>query len=232
MNDKIYKIIYEFRFEDGKRKVFNIRINPETMNIIKKERKNNPKWTRLEFNQCECCPLTVDAFTYCPIAVNISELVDEFKNVFSYKNCIVRCTAPERTYFKKTTITQGLFSILGVINATSECPIMSFFKPMARFHLPFSTVEETLVRATSIYLLRQYFDYQKGLMPDLDLKKFEAFYIKVKYVNEGILRRIKTVGTKDANKNAIILFHSLAQVFSMDINYRLDTIRFLFDSWQ
>jgi hypothetical protein len=108
--------------------------------------------------------------------------------------------------------------------ATSDCPIMNFFKPMARFHLPFSTVEETVFRTTSIYLLRQYFEYQNGNEPDLDLKKLNQRYDQVQIVNSGILNRINSVAQKDA----IIILDTLAQMLSMELSHGLHSFEYLF----
>jgi hypothetical protein len=41
--------------------------------------------------------------------------------------------------------------------ATSGCRYTAYFKPMARFHLPFANEEETAYRAISMYLLSQRF---------------------------------------------------------------------------
>lgn len=141
---------------------------------------------------------------------------------------MVYCKTPERTYLKKTSIVEGLSSILGIVMATSKCPIMGFFKPMARFHLPFSTIEETIVRSTSMYLLRQYFEYKSHKAPDLEFSKLDKYYDKVKMVNEGLLTRITTVVKEDADKNAIVVLDSLAQIISMEIDYSLNSLEYLF----
>ena len=48
-------------------------------------------------------------------------------------------------------------SLIGLIMALSGCPHMEFFKPLARFHLPWASLEETTLRSASIYLLMQFF---------------------------------------------------------------------------
>ena len=53
-------------------------------------------------------------------------------------------------------------------------------------------------------------------------------YVKVKSVNEGLYNRIRSLGTNDADKNAIIMLHSLSQMFSSGIKYELDAIAYLF----
>jgi len=225
-----YCITYTFQFENGNIKQFDIMLDPDTITLIAKDMEIRPEWARLDFHQCACCPIAKETVPYCPIAVNIAELVDEFKDEISSDNCVVQCITPERTYLKKAAIQEGLFSIFGIIMATSNCPVMNFFKPMARFHLPFSTIQETIFRSTSIYLLRQYFEYKKGRKPDLELEKLDEHYAKVQQVNRGILERTGSVAKKDADKNAIVILNALAQMLTFEISGGLNSIEYLFDT--
>jgi len=230
MEDKSpYCITYKFQFENGKIKQFDILLDPDTITFLAKGTELRPDWAKLEFHQCACCPITKEAVPYCPIAVNIAELVDEFKDEISSDNCAVQCITPERTYLREAAIQEGLFSIFGIIMATSNCPVMNFFKPMARFHLPFSTIQETIFRSTSIYLLRQYFEYKKGRKPDLELEELDEHYEKVQQVNRGILDRTGSIAKKDADKNAIVILNALAQMLTFEISGGLNSIEYLFD---
>ena len=228
MDHEPYKIVYKFSLNNGQKKLFNILLNPETISIIQHQSEPLPDWAKLEYHQCECCPLETLGNPYCPIAVNIANIVEEFKDSVSYDDCLVSCSTPERTYLKKTSIMEGISSILGIIMATSNCPIMDFFKPMARFHLPFSTSDETAVRVTSMFLLQQYFKYGNDSVHNVNLNKLEQYYNKVNTVNEGIFKRISSLGSKDADKNAIVMLHSLSQIFSQEINYSLESVAHLF----
>ena len=123
---------------------------------------------------------------------------------------------------------EGLSAIFGVIMATSDCSIMNFLKPMARFHLPFSSVEETTVRTTSIYLLGQYFRHKDQSDIKMDFKTLENHYAQVRLVNEGIIKRISSVSKQDADKNAIVTLHSLSLFLSMEIDYSLSSLEYIF----
>lgn len=225
-----YYIEYEFCFEDAPNKVFRIELDNETISLVYPKPHEKPAWTRLAHEQCECCTLDADTTEYCPIALNIAELVEDFKDSFSYDNCLVCVRTPERTYQKETSVQEGLFSVMGIIMATSNCPIMNLFKPMARFHLPFATIQETVVRSTSFYLMRQYFEHKKGRNPDLDMEKLDKHYENVQQVNQGMLERIKSVVEKDADRNAIIILNSLAQLFGMEIEDNMNSIYYLFET--
>jgi hypothetical protein len=229
MDDKPYIIDYEFCFPDGRIKKFNITFAPETFTIINKDQEIKPPWTKLDQSQCTCCPLDPKESSHCPVAVNLAEMVESFKDTFSFDDCLVRCITPERTYIKESSIQEGLFSVFGIIMATSNCPIMAFFKPMARFHLPFSTIDETVFRSTSVYLFRQYFEYKNGGTPDMHLTKLDEHYKKVQEVNKGMLGRINMVVEKDADMNAIIILNAIAQIFSTEIESSLNSFEYLFN---
>ena len=229
MKRRPIQINYHFNFSDGSVTDYEIVLDPETLSLIHAgDTMDLPDWTRLDFEQCVCCPLKPVAYPQCPIAVNIMELVGTFKSVFSYHDCMVVCETAERTFSKKTSVMEGLSAIFGVIMATSDCPIMEFLKPMARFHLPFATIEETTVRTASMYLLGQYYRHKDEPGMRFDFKILENHYAQVQQVNEGLLKRINSVGSEDADKNAIITLHSLSQFLSMEIDYSLAGLESIF----
>ena len=229
MQKKPYQFHYVFNFKDNTAKEYQIRLDPVSLAFVRDLSDKQPEdWTRLEYEQCHCCPLTPDKHPFCPIAVNIMELVESFKDVFSYHDCNVTCDTAERTYSKDTSVMEGLSAIFGVIMATSDCPVMEFLKPMARFHLPFSTIEETTVRTASMYLLAQYFKHRTKPGMNFDFSTLENHYAKVQQVNEGLLKRINRISSEDADKNAIITLHSLSQFLSMEIDYSLDGLESIF----
>lgn len=223
-----YVIRYEFYFHSGNQQEFEVVLDKATLSLVNFSRKSKPDWTKLLHKQCSCCSLREDQHPYCPIAVNIAELVDNFKGHLSTEKCRVRCVTPERTYMKDTRIQEGLYSILGIVMATSDCPVMSFYKPMARFHLPFSTSEETLFRSASVYLLQQYFEYKRGGQPDLEMAHLSSRLQMVQDVNTWIIARIRSVSVKDADANAVIILDSFSKLLEMAIEDRLSSLEYLF----
>jgi hypothetical protein len=229
MAENEYWFKYHINLEDGESTHFRIALDAVTLTMISTASGPYPAWTQLSYNQCQCCPLSPQTHLFCPIAVNIVGLVDQFKNILSHKNCLVVCETVDRTYSKKTSAMEGLTSVFGIIMATSNCPIMDFLKPMARFHLPFSSVEETTARSTSLFLLGQYFEYKKGRVKSFDFDRLEKNYAHVQLVNEGLLARIRSLGKRDADKNAIITLHSLSQFLSLEMDFSLNAISHLFE---
>ena len=118
MNNQAYWFKYQIELEDGQRTSFDIQLDPVTLTMLPVSSEPYPPWTQLSFNQCQCCPLAPQVTLYCPIAVNIAELVDRFKDILSHKNCTVVCETMDRTYLKKTSAMDGLTSVFGIIMGT------------------------------------------------------------------------------------------------------------------
>lgn len=218
---------YEFSFLDQSSLVYTISLDPVSHHINVCPI-TPPPWADLLHHQCSPCSLKTDTHPYCPVALVIAELVEKFKNTASYTPCTVSCTSAERIVSKETVVQDGLSSILGLLMATSGCPIMDFFRPMARFHLPFSTVDESIFRVTATYLLHQYYLNQGGDSSTFSLFEMKSHFTKVKEVNRGMLERILDVAVLDADRNAIVTLNSLAQILEMEIDANIESLRFLF----
>lgn len=222
------KIVYDFAFPDGGAKAYTVELDRATLSFLPTGADQPPAWTRLENHQCGHCPLVPAEHPYCPVATNLSSLVEFFKDKASCSEATVTVTTEERTYVKQIPLQRGIFGIFGLVMATSPCPYMDFLKPMARFHLPFSTAEETIVRSVSMYLLRQYFVAKRGGEPDLGLEQLETHYENIQKVNDGILDRIKGVVENDADLNALIILQGFADLLTMAISKDLSKIEPLF----
>jgi hypothetical protein len=218
---------YCFAFPHGKVKQFSIEIDNSTLLLLPRPH-DYAEWTQLSCRQCSCCPLLLDENQYCPIAVNLSELVTAFRDTISYEPCRVTCTTAERVITKDTIVQEGLSSIIGIIMATSGCPVMDILKPMARFHLPFASVDEAMFRSVSVYLLRQYFIYLESGSSDFHLENIKSYYSKIEMVNSGILQRIKSAARKDADRNAIVILNCLAQILYLELEDNLQSLKYIF----
>ncbi len=218
---------YTFQFEDETVKQFETRLDARTLELLPQRELPKPEWTKLKYCQCENCPLG-DEVEYCPVAVNLSELVETFKDFTSYVGTRVVVKAPERTYEEDTTLQKGLSSIVGLYMVTSNCPIMDQLRPMVRFHLPFATSEETLYRAVSMYLTRQYFAMRRGETPDWELEKLAQIYSAISVVNAGMSRRLRQASTKDANANALIILSAFGETVGVSLKDGVGNIEYLF----
>ncbi len=223
-------IEYAFELQGGEKFEYLLELDPKSLGLIGKG-DQPPKWAALDVGQCSCCPLVSKSSPNCPIAVNLATLLDYFKDVKSFVETDIVVRTKERTYVKKTSLQKGLFSIFGVIMATSGCPSMDFLKPMARFHLPFATKEETIVRSVSIYLLRQYFVHMQGNTPDLALNDLDERYKKIHLLNKGFVQRIEQIKKNgDVDRNSIVILDCFSQTLSMSISENLTDIAYLFQN--
>ncbi len=217
---------YTFAFPDGSCRIYQVELD-EQLSYRQHQDQPPPTWARLTTEQCRHCRLTPDQ-RHCPVAVNVAELVTAFQDTASYSSCMVSCVSAARTVSKKTTVQDGLSSIMGIIMATSGCPSLAILRPLARFHLPFATVEESLFRAVSAYLVRQYFVALDGGSADFELAQISGAYEVIQEVNSGILRRIQHAARLDADRNAIVILNSLVQILEMEIADKLESLRPLF----
>jgi hypothetical protein len=224
-------IRYIFHILDSNKKTeYSINIDRKTV-VLQPENDSKPAWAKLEDHQCENCPFNKKEQPLCPIAKNLADVTDCFKDEFSYAPVKVVVETEERSYFRNASLQEGLFSIFGIIMATSGCPHLDFLKPMGRYHLPFSTVDETLFRSTASFLLGQYIFNEKDTKDDkkrYGLKPLFAHYAEVSKVNRGIIARINSIANKDADKNAIVILENFAQIISMEINSNLESLEYLF----
>ncbi len=227
-------ITYEFEFQDGKKFVYPLKLDKKTVSLIPDRKGPFPPWTKLEHYPCDGCPLIKERKFYCPIAVNISDLIEHFKEIKSTEMVRITVYTAERNYWKIGPVQKGLSSIFGVIMATSNCPVMDFLKPMARFHLPFSTGEETLLRSISMHLLTQYVFSKKRGQTDLSLDLLDQAYSMVQKVNRGICNRISSVVQEsksqgDAASNAVVILDTFSHLLQAEIEENLESFARLFE---
>ncbi len=224
------RFLYTFQFPDNTEKQFEVRLNAKTLELVNKKDLPKPAWTKLKYKQCEHCPLG-DEHEYCPVAVNLSALVESFKDSISYESTNVRVQTNERIFEKMTTVQKGLSSIVGIYMVTSDCPVMDKLRPMVRFHLPFGSIEETVYRAVSMYLTAQYLLMRQGKTPDWDLRKLVEIYRAVNDVNRGISNRLASASEEDANTNAVVILSAYAEMIPFSIERHLAELEYIFSEY-
>ncbi len=222
--DDVIRFIYSYKFEDGRNKVFDLRLNQSDLLLQAKRPEDLPLWTLLSYEKCEICPLDEKEHAYCPIAANLSGIVSEFANLLSHEKVTVTVACEERFYGKDTTVQGGLSPLLGIIMTTSGCPVMEQLKPMVRFHLPFASLDETIFRGVAMYLLAQYYRQQDGKSVMWSLDGLGPIYTEVGTVNRDFAKRMRAAAKKDANVNALVnldVFASMMQFAAEDTLARL-----------
>jgi hypothetical protein len=230
-NDKIF-FNYKFKFNNNIKKEFNVKLDPKTMNLMRTPTGPFPEWAKLNYFKCPNCTLDEIKHLWCPVAANLAELVDFFRDMISYDEVDLQIQCNERDYFKHTTLQQGISSLIGIYMVTSGCRIMEKMKPMVRYHLPFASMWETGYRVLSTYLLAQYFLYKRGKQPDWDLKYLVDIYADIQTVNKCISQRLNQMKNLDATLNALIKLDMFAKRISISIDKEnLDEIEGLFGAY-
>jgi hypothetical protein len=229
---KTVDIKYCFRFKKGNRfEIFDLRLDPQTLKLLNLSDEELPDWTLLDYHKCPHCPLSGIEVAHCPAAASIIDLVKRFDNVISHEEIDLEVVTEERKVYERTTAQHGISSLLGLLLSTSGCPHTAYFKPMARFHLPLASQEDTLFRATGMYLLAQYFRKNEGQEVDFELDGLTRIYQNIHQLNITLAKRLQDASNTDSSINAVIVLDVFTYTLPTVINDQLESIRPLFRSY-
>jgi hypothetical protein len=218
-------IAYRYTFQSGEIRNFTMILDRATIALQTDKRPDGPPWALLNHAKCAICPLDEKDHPCCPVALNVADIVEQFKDMVSYENVDVVVTTEDRTYSKATTLQQGLSPLISIVMSTSGCPIMDQLKPMVRFHLPFASLTESVFLMASMHLMKQYFQKQDGRSPDCTLDGLSKIYAQVCIVNRDFALRLQDVEKKDANLNALVNLDCIAQMVPMAVDDVLREIK-------
>ncbi len=221
------RVRYEFRLEDG-------RLIDHTVETERESKVHSgvipADWTELKHCQCSNCPLKGSDVQNCPAAMDMQGLVESFRSEPGFQKVDVLVTTKERNYQKRTGLEEALRSLMGLVLATSDCPILSELRPMAMHHMPFSTIDEFILRSVSIYLAQQYFTMRDGQEPDWNLKGLVERNRSLQLVNQALWQRIHSACEGDSNLKALLSFFSLASSVTFSLESQLQKLRHSFEA--
>ncbi len=210
-------IEYRFKFGNGTETRFTVRLRKPSLEMVCTPRMPLPEWTRLTHCQCPNCPLNPAQHPRCPIAVNLVDIIDCFKDRISTEETDITVVSEAREYHRHASVQSGVSSLMGLHMVTSGCPIMDKLRPMAHTHLPFATVEETMFRAVSMFLLAQYFRNGRGQSADWQLAELLKIYEDIRQINQAFVQRLLSINPLDASINALISLDCFASVTAFSI---------------
>lgn len=222
------KIKYLFRWPDEREDSYELVLDGTTLDIISPTPGKIPQWAMLDFNKCPSCPLDARSSIHCPLALALISLNSSFANLASYEKVHVVVVTAERTTMKDTTVQQAVSSLMGLISSCSGCPHTRFFKPMARFHYPFATGLETIYRASSMYMLAQYFLKTDGKEADWGLVGLNNIYRSLHEVNTHCAIRLRHGASNDSTVNAVVLLDMFTKSMPYAIEESLEELGHLF----
>ena len=224
-----FEIIYRFTPPSKERITFDLVFDAHSVELIQPERAKPPYWTELDFEQCPHCRLHPDHHRHCPVALNLVPAIERFDHLMSFDKVTVEVICPERSVVQKTTAQEGISSLMGLLIAGSSCPATHFFKPMARFHLPFANKDETMWRAAATFLLACYFTDEGLQDKDLDLAGLVTIYNEVAQLNDAMVDRLRTASRKDSTVNALVHLDVFAKFLTPPLEDTLSHIKPIFE---
>ena len=218
-------LTYRFTLPDSQERAFELEMDRDTAELTAPNVPQPPAWTALGFNQCTGCPFNAAETPHCPAALQLAGVIDGFSDIVSYDKVKVTVESEERQVTATLAAQQALASLMGLIMASSGCPRTAVFRPMARFHLPFSSESETAYRVASMYLLAQHYAAREGASADFVLNDLERVYRGVHSVNRGMATRLRAASRQDAIVNAVVLLDVFSSLVPAAIHDILDEIK-------
>ena len=225
-------ITYRFHLDEGAPVECTVTLDPHTIRNRAPLPTNLPAWTTLDYERCPNCTLDRDEHPCCPTAAHLVAPIELFSKVPSFAQARIDVENANRTISKVCTVQEGLSSLFGIYMTTSGCPILKVLRPLVRFHMPFTSREETVYRAASLWLLGQYLrEFDENETYDFSLRKLSAHYREIGQVNAAFARRIQAAAELDASLNAIVLLDCFAKTVPNFIESGLRDLRDLFAAW-
>ncbi len=218
-SDQTFWFNYQFKFPDGSEATFEVRMDAETGVSEHLPPQDLPEWTLLSKHKCSHCPLNTSEHTHCPAAVSIVDVVDYFHTVSSIQPVEVLVTSPERQTSKEgVSLPAAISALFGARFAGSGCPITAKFQPMVRYHLPFSSYEESTYRIVSMHALAQFLRMRDGLEPDWELTELSKMFQDVNTLNLDFCRRLRSLEVNDSTMNALTGLDSMLQMVDITMD--------------
>ena len=212
------KISYIFRLESGVEHRFDVEFNrPPASGDL-------PAWTELETDKCPNCPLASAPGARCPAAADLVPIVERFSELSSIDRVDVLVATPRYQAGKRTDTQTALSALMGLILATSACPILGRMLPMAHMHMPFANETEMVYRIVSMHLLGHFL---RGEPVGLD--GLNEFFSDIERVNHAFFARLNRAVQRDAGVNALLALHSRSMLASLSIEPEMQKIRTWFE---
>ncbi|MCC7517233.1 MAG: hypothetical protein IT470_07840, partial [Pseudomonadales bacterium] len=222
------RISYRIGLNDKTTEVFDFDLDGATFELISAPVANPPSWTELGFRQCSHCPLKTEEHSHCPMALQLYRVVERLHATRSIDEVRLEVVTEERTVVQTTALQRVLSSMLGLIFPTCGCPKTAYMRPMARFHLPLATEEETVFRVAGMYLLAQYFLTHNGKKGQFAFDGLIQIYEDFHILNRAIASRLQYATDSDSSKNAITLLDMYSSLVPMLLEDQLAEIRGFF----
>ena len=224
-----HHICYNLKFASGETRTYDVELDSQSLTMVSESTLELPDWTALDYHQCPHCPLKVETTPVCPLARELVPLATQCGDIASLHNVHVEVVTPERTISRDTTAQKAFGSLMGLIIPVSGCPQAAFFRPMARFHVPFASEQETAYRVASMYLLSQYFQRQHGKDVTFTMDGLRRIYQNMHTVNRTLSKRLRDAARGDSTVSALILLDVFTVTLPRVFSDALEDLAYLFE---
>ena len=218
-------ITYRFHIADRVEEI-SLAFDPTSFALTEPADKPAADWAKLEFHQCPHCPLSAAETPLCPFAHALSGFVERFDELRSFDQATIEVVTDGRTVVADKPLQEGMASLIGLLGATSGCPHLNYFRPMARFHLPFARDDETLFRVFSMYLLGRYL--AEGTIGADVLEDLRAHTEAATRVNRAMADRVRAAFSRDVVVNAVVILDMFARSVPFAIEDGLNDLRVMY----
>ena len=217
MNENLIRYRYLIEFDEGQTLEFDIPLDAKSLD----NRLNlgpPPCWSSRRDFGCRnpACPLAEE--DRCPCACTTHYLVGVFGNIPSTQQVTITATTSQRSCTRRAAIQTAVGSITGILMATCGCPVLARLKPMARFHLPFASVEETEYRIFAMYALAQVLRARRHLEWDCGFEGLRDLYAQIQAINRLSADKIAAAQQKDAAINGLVILDTFAQMVALSLD--------------
>jgi len=225
------RIEYRIGLAPGRTETFDFALDGKSFDLITREVPNAPRWTELGYAQCPHCPLTPEQSPHCPLALQLRDVVDRFHDTKSIDEVALEVVTADRRVIQTLALQQAIASMLDLIWPTCGCPKTTNMKPLARFHLPVASEEETVFRVTGMYLLAQYFLSLTAPGACIGFDGLPKIYEDAHVLNSAVARRLQDVTKSDSVKNAITLIDMYSMLVPVLLEDRLAEMHSFFKAY-
>jgi hypothetical protein len=177
---------------------------------------SHPKWAKLDFHKCEDCPLGSQSYPYCPAAVALQSVVPDFSSIKSTSQLKVKVICEGKVTEKSVDAQTALRMVFGLKMSLSGCPVLGKFKMLGKRHLPFATLEETILRTIAMFVVNKINKKDKDMIV-FRLSEIEDFYSEISRVNKDFFERISEVVKEDSSLNALVILNSFSEFATIGI---------------
>lgn len=222
---------YKIRLGEDGTEVFRFELDERTFELRTPEVPDPPPWTQLSFKQCPHCPLSEQEHSHCPVALRLWDLVGRFHDTRSIDEVELEVITQERRIVQTLAIQRAIASILDLVLPACGCPITAHLRPLARFHLPLASEEETVFRVAGMYLLAQYLLGRNSENAGVELGGLTRIYEDLHVLNKAVSSRLQGATQSDSVKNAITLVDMYCMLVSVLLEDKLAEMGEFFGSY-